>query len=695
MFEGKNVPNIPSHIKKGLYNEQSKRYNLKKFSYSEYQNLVKCMKFSSQRVYQHQELARLLGLSIPHIMKNVSSRDMMIIDMERDFTCGYYELKEHPWVVRKDCKNSSTKFTYQFRCLASVEDLCFVYTNHTPYITALFDDPVKKCNDPFKLAILNKVKKCLKPGMVIAGGAALYLFDQKSYFGDIDIFLYDNDGEFAGEQKYGLNNFAEYMNNSIREFIEDFNPIVIQRNKSVINLDGIVQIVLSWHKGGPVDVIRRFDIDCCCIAYADQKFYMTERFMRSFYTKTILLDPECCSVSYVTRCHKYMSRGYMLTIPGMSVKDIPQIKTAYTGCLSILRLLSNFPGRSSSLSYDDRCLIYAKYLGNCDDRSFSEKVEHVKTLLGTTRENDCYNIFDKPQVERPRSNEKNVSSIESEYAVLKDQEKSLTSLRNTPSTKKFKKLETVVSDTWEGLTEMSQNVYRFSRPNPFASTRQIKTTLGGISYREVDCTRINNFTHKSHDWYKDMKCLPVDVGPIAKKITITPEEFLEEHDFQFRASVAPSAEQKAHAMNLCVKYATWYMDAEIYTEHGISQVYYDHLPDPIKGGVDRPYRRQYINIDESGKETEVVEYVSISKGTPWKTTKEAEIVENVIDTSEVKITTNTNQEPVSLSNRLARKKERYSDQIKKMLEIDLSYGELEVPDVQLTQPESPEVRIQR
>jgi hypothetical protein len=69
------------------------------------------------------------------------------------------------------------------------------------------------------------------------------------------------------------------------------------------------------------NVLNSFDLDCCCVGIQKYKVYAINRFVRSLEYGGNIFQPQKQSVYYFHRIQQYISRGFLLFVPGVNLSD--------------------------------------------------------------------------------------------------------------------------------------------------------------------------------------------------------------------------------------------------------------------------------------------------------------------------------------------------------------------------------------
>ena len=87
-----------------------------------------------------------------------------------------------------------------------------------------------------------------------------------------------------------------------------------------------------------LEVLSRFDVDCCCIAFYQGKIYQTKRFQHSIDYRANVIDPTRQSPSYEYRLMKYTNRGFGIIVPSLDKYHI--INKPYYLTMGLSRLIA-------------------------------------------------------------------------------------------------------------------------------------------------------------------------------------------------------------------------------------------------------------------------------------------------------------------------------------------------------------------
>ena len=158
-----------------------------------------------------------------------------------------------------------------------------------------------------------KMKEYNIRGVVCGGSVSGTLFDKE--YDDYDIFL-------IGDCDSNINNFQSYLIKYINH-IQNGAGIITTDNAitfmyyhpDIMKLEKI-QIVKGFHKSIS-HILDTFDLDCCCFAYDNGKYYTVPRGLRIVETSTniiLYIGPN----TFKRMC-KYKSRGWDMKIPGLEI----------------------------------------------------------------------------------------------------------------------------------------------------------------------------------------------------------------------------------------------------------------------------------------------------------------------------------------------------------------------------------------
>jgi hypothetical protein len=300
------------------------------------------------------EFIRYVDISVETLFfHNLKSDDLRMIEVERDLREILYANEE------TDFRGEDWKYTWEqvirskdfFNNLSSVEsDLMNIYITKDLRISKgkdynivaprdgddahiiNTDEPVKieftydqfheRCNT-YLQGVFNDFDMT---DLVIAGGiisntvislSQLYTLkhpNRTNDQSDIDIFITTKDPEKA---KTAIRRLLTHLKSIFQNpvFVRTENAITILCKKTDTHGHMVVQVILRLYNS-IVQVISGFDIDSCCAAYDGKKLYCMPRFVRSIVDGYNLVDPERQSLNYGYRLFKYLSRGFVIALPG-------------------------------------------------------------------------------------------------------------------------------------------------------------------------------------------------------------------------------------------------------------------------------------------------------------------------------------------------------------------------------------------
>src|SRR3989344_3275209 len=176
-----------------------------------------------------------------------------------------------------------------------------------------------------KLNIMNELIKI--KGLVIAGDSVLNLLRyeksmkqeemEKSNYIDMYCLNVPTDGEDLLKQK--TNEIFE----TLVEMYQTKNIFVI-RTKNIVsfrlynNNEHIFQLTLKTYHS-MIHLLASINIDCCCIAYYENKLHVNKRFRRAYITSSNLIDTTKQSATYEADLIKYASKGFSVSIPNLDL----------------------------------------------------------------------------------------------------------------------------------------------------------------------------------------------------------------------------------------------------------------------------------------------------------------------------------------------------------------------------------------
>jgi hypothetical protein len=166
------------------------------------------------------------------------------------------------------------------------------------------------------------------PGVCVAGGAAAWPFlRHDSSTGDVDLFVYANDGislMFKAEDvAWRLR--AEFAGASISEALTPgLVTFLIWRDGCFSKIQLILRDFCDME-----ELLHGFDIGSCCVGFDGKTTFMTELAMFSLMHRVNIVFPMYRSISFEARLIKYFHRGLALAFPhlrdGALVEGVPLV----------------------------------------------------------------------------------------------------------------------------------------------------------------------------------------------------------------------------------------------------------------------------------------------------------------------------------------------------------------------------------
>ena len=167
--------------------------------------------------------------------------------------------------------------------------------------------------------LLEELQALRMPHVVIAGGAVVAaLTDTQA--GDVDIFLTCR----ASEGIMHLKAVLSALQRAHAEATAPRAPLLVTRSAAAVTIyrEGTklppVQVVLGV-SDGLRDVLKNFDVDCCCVAYMphSDQVLATARGLRALRYGACIVDTLFDSPPYTRRLEKYGLRGWRVGLPGL------------------------------------------------------------------------------------------------------------------------------------------------------------------------------------------------------------------------------------------------------------------------------------------------------------------------------------------------------------------------------------------
>jgi hypothetical protein len=157
--------------------------------------------------------------------------------------------------------------------------------------------------------------------IVVAGGAAFKaLYPDRCNYSDVDVFIYgiSEQDMWAKVNEIVDKLFIQHVNAKISQYIKK-GLLVILVSTSEITLE--YQIILNTYTD-IYDILSKFDLPCCCIAYDGQNVYMTKAGAYSHTTQTNVVNIGYVSNTYESRLEKYFDRGFGIALPEYDINSI-------------------------------------------------------------------------------------------------------------------------------------------------------------------------------------------------------------------------------------------------------------------------------------------------------------------------------------------------------------------------------------
>lgn len=171
-------------------------------------------------------------------------------------------------------------------------------------------------------------KKVDMSNLVLAGGSVAYHLTGRGSFSDLDFFI------------YGLKTPEEATERALR-LIEDLEDTcqygaIIDRSRGAISLhrSGIwgsenkptIQIILRLYTSIE-QILHGFDLGCCAVGFDGSKVWTTTRGEFCIKNSINVVDTTRRSLSFETRLHKYLLRGYEIVFPKLDMEKVRALQS--------------------------------------------------------------------------------------------------------------------------------------------------------------------------------------------------------------------------------------------------------------------------------------------------------------------------------------------------------------------------------
>lgn len=250
-----------------------------------------------------------------------------------------------------------------------------------------------------ELKFLFDIAKQSDVKIFIAGGAIFnhfFGYDQNKYYqrkSDIDIFFVDSEQEnilifinnIAKHIKLILSNKFEYFKDEYINVKRTKNTVsIITSSENNIPVYPEFQFILRIYKTYS-EVVHGFDIDCCCMGWDGNDFWMTERCEYAIFNGFNTINFEVMSPSYEYRLAKYGSRGISIYVPNLE---------EYSDDDNYQRLVSIYEKcYENEEKYDELTNTYKELTSDSDDLDdFFTKCEEVHKNMPTMGSSKEYYI---------------------------------------------------------------------------------------------------------------------------------------------------------------------------------------------------------------------------------------------------------------------------------------------------------------
>lgn len=152
--------------------------------------------------------------------------------------------------------------------------------------------------------------------ILVCGSAVIQLFCHSQIPNNVayDVFFTTLDSSIA-------QTIVETIKSNIESKLKCECHVAVTPNAVILFCEFIViQFITSLFENIN-NVLNSFDLDCCCVGISRNKVFALNRFVRSLEYGGNIFQPDKQSAFYFHRIQEYISRGFLLFVPGINLSE--------------------------------------------------------------------------------------------------------------------------------------------------------------------------------------------------------------------------------------------------------------------------------------------------------------------------------------------------------------------------------------
>lgn len=234
--------------------------------------------------------------------------------------CGFnnecFDTDKYSNIIHEIPKHEDFQIATDFRSIEVVErnypiiyDCRQMYSNVTRYCSG---HKFEKLNE--FIQFMNSREDV---NFIVAGGAVRVMLGQcinqyaELLFGDIDLFIVDTVRPPIEAITHSLSIIESWLTSCEVNYLTTRSRYTV----SIYSKFFTLQLILRVYDSIP-QVLESFDIDCCCVGFQNNTFYIHERAAHAIRYNVNIVRLSHYSPTFESRLLKYASRGYSIMDPG-------------------------------------------------------------------------------------------------------------------------------------------------------------------------------------------------------------------------------------------------------------------------------------------------------------------------------------------------------------------------------------------